>query len=905
MTTTDTTARIAVVVDQDVDWAEDLIKYTVRRITDPTDPFPNDDLISIFSDGTATIDLKFEYASCEPNNSPRAYWRILQQWNNINGTSTSTSTTCTAVAPHCLIGARCSSASKELAVLSSVQQVPQVSPASSSAELSDKKQYPYFSRLIGPDSAQGQAGALVALLRSFQWSHVGVVITDEQYSRDLANEFQDLWRKQKLEGDTTTAGGSIAYTYSIRLNKDKVDPTSVQTFLSDSAVTDRKSNSRVIVLIARERHALAIVQQARLNGDDAGFPPEPIWIGTDAWVGRVPKEFQSNFEQESDRQFEPGYIGLTPYQNRLAPDYVSFFDRINEMAVAEKNVSLFQLGKAPDYSAATLVDSIVALTMTLSRIPPNEWNNGSKVTEMLRSLSFSGVSGSVAFTQNGNLLNPSFGILNTVRDGTTRSVNWIEVGTVTSGTVGDQCFTDNLTNVATCWSTNFTNDTCYDAKCQLTSAPDDTYYVFPLPIWAVVVIIVAALGFAALLIRYCRSSFRIRAYTAMIHTATEELNRLIQDRFQSPEHWDEGRDGLVEVLPTKDEYWKVRGLLRERMSDAHISHLWRVQNHSLWAYYSSHKDRWTLLGTDHNEMPVWHGTSNVDPDVICSDPQDGFIMQLAKYGWWGRGLYFAASSLYSHSYAYRPYGSVWQATYGDGQEGERLEGGDKNGNIAARHEGEVGEREMFLVKLLVGDVIDMPRDANLSIPPHKQGTSGPRYNTVTGKADDGTQVYVVYENGRAYPEYLVRYYRGCRDDVRTPYETQTEAKVAMGEAEATVVLGGTEVKAALGEVTKAVDRSASVTSDGSRAGDAPTDVDPGSADDAVSWEFEDNHGWNRYSDEHQALLEGAHQQGDPTVLLVTDLWDYEVDLKAGIQTNLSHHSHTQRRVRRVVNVVDV
>jgi hypothetical protein len=31
-----------------------------------------------------------------------------------------------------------------------------------------------------------------------------------------------------------------------------------------------------------------------------------------------------------------------------------------------------------------------------------------------------------------------------------------------------------------------------------------------------------------------------------------------------------------------------------------------------------------------------------------------------------------------------------------------------------------------------------------------------RYDTVTGETQ-GSKVYIVYENGRAYPEYLVRY----------------------------------------------------------------------------------------------------------------------------------------------------
>ena len=62
---------------------------------------------------------------------------------------------------------------------------------------------------------------------------------------------------------------------------------------------------------------------------------------------------------------------------------------------------------------------------------------------------------------------------------------------------------------------------------------------------------------------------------------------------------------------------------------------------------------------------------------------------------------------------------------------------------------------MFRVKLLVGaEVRIMPKDKTLIHAPAKPG--GGRYDTVTGETG-GSKVYVVYENGRAYPEYLVTY----------------------------------------------------------------------------------------------------------------------------------------------------
>ena len=40
-----------------------------------------------------------------------------------------------------------------------------------------------------------------------------------------------------------------------------------------------------------------------------------------------------------------------------------------------------------------------------------------------------------------------------------------------------------------------------------------------------------------------------------------------------------------------------------------------------------------------------------------------------------------------------------------------------------------------------------------------------------------SKIWVVYENGRAYPKYLVRYYRGDRDARRTQFETREQAGV--------------------------------------------------------------------------------------------------------------------------------
>ena len=62
---------------------------------------------------------------------------------------------------------------------------------------------------------------------------------------------------------------------------------------------------------------------------------------------------------------------------------------------------------------------------------------------------------------------------------------------------------------------------------------------------------------------------------------------------------------------------------------------------------------------------------------------------------------------------------------------------------------------MLLTKLIVGTEAMVPSNSNLRIPPSIPGGNR-RYDTVTG-VTRGSKVYIVYENGRAYPEYLVTY----------------------------------------------------------------------------------------------------------------------------------------------------
>lgn len=94
-----------------------------------------------------------------------------------------------------IIGARCSGASSTLARISGLEKVPHLSPASNSAALSNKEEFPYFSRLTAANDARGEVGATIAMLRSFGWSNIVVLNTDTIFAKDWAVSFTKEWTK--------------------------------------------------------------------------------------------------------------------------------------------------------------------------------------------------------------------------------------------------------------------------------------------------------------------------------------------------------------------------------------------------------------------------------------------------------------------------------------------------------------------------------------------------------------------------------------------------------------------------------------------------------------------------------------------------------------------------------------
>ena len=190
---------------------------------------------------------------------------------------------------------------------------------------------------------------------------------------------------------------------------------------------------------------------------------------------------------------------------------------------------------------------------------------------------------------------------------------------------------------------------------------------------------------------------------------------------------------LFLLSPETAEWKHVAQLFQQSMpqSVCTILSVKRIQNKWLWERYFQHRKRLHVKNDGIvNEKELFHGTRTNEPRLIY-ESEDGFDMRYSAEGMWGRANYFAANASYSNSYAHT--------------------------------NASTGLKEMFLVKLLTGESYNCAPDSTLRVPPPKpkKVSSGLqieqlKYDTVTGLTG-GSQVYMAYDNEKAYPAYLIEY----------------------------------------------------------------------------------------------------------------------------------------------------
>jgi len=119
---------------------------------------------------------------------------------------------------------------------------------------------------------------------------------------------------------------------------------------------------------------------------------------------------------------------------------------------------------------------------------------------------------------------------------------------------------------------------------------------------------------------------------------------------------------------------------------------------------------------------LWHGTSDISPECVYEASGAWNVAFASSHNMWGRGIYFASCSGYSDGYA---------------------------------HKTKFGTKMMLLAEVLVGNFYTCTDNTGIKLPP-------PTFDSVLGSRDFGSPAmpslnFVVYDNARAFPTYLVEW----------------------------------------------------------------------------------------------------------------------------------------------------
>jgi len=204
-----------------------------------------------------------------------------------------------------IIGAAYSSVSIQVANLLRLFKIPQISYASTSAELSQKDRYGYFMRTVPPDKLQ--AKALVDIVYRFNWTYVTTVASEGEYGDSGIAAFKKMFEER--------AGHCIAAAERISRAATAFDFISLVRRL-------RIQKAKVVILFVREDDAEGILRAAQTEQYINDF----IWIASDGW-GNGQKPVAGNeqaaagsltitLQSQYMKEFDDYFLSLTPENNK-------------------------------------------------------------------------------------------------------------------------------------------------------------------------------------------------------------------------------------------------------------------------------------------------------------------------------------------------------------------------------------------------------------------------------------------------------------------------------------------------------------------------------------------------------------------------------------------------------------
>ncbi|ESO83929.1 hypothetical protein LOTGIDRAFT_71752, partial [Lottia gigantea] len=306
-----------------------------------------------------------------------------------------------------VIGTESSRNSVQMADMLSIFRVPILSYLSTSPILSDKNVYPYFSRIVPSDVLQ--AKVIVDVLAHFGWEYISVIYAEGSYG---TLGFQAV--KKRIDD----IGSCLAVTTEMRqsFSDDEYDD-----IIKSLKKAPRAKAVVIFAPLAQTRALMKAVDRMNASGDFT-------WIGSDAW-GRNIQDYDGiekaalgaitiKFYSPSVKRFDDSFMHLSVKsapENPWIKHFVEAHNNCKFDATGNTAACNDTMNFVPNYKQEVTVSLVMdavyayalAMNKTLSECPtgstsPRLCFNGSDLVEALRSVTFNGEHGKVAFNSEGD-----------------------------------------------------------------------------------------------------------------------------------------------------------------------------------------------------------------------------------------------------------------------------------------------------------------------------------------------------------------------------------------------------------------------------------------------------------------------------------------------------------------------
>uniref|UniRef100_A0A8C5FAI9 Extracellular calcium-sensing receptor-like n=1 Tax=Gadus morhua TaxID=8049 RepID=A0A8C5FAI9_GADMO len=164
-----------------------------------------------------------------------------------------------------IVGDTSSTRTIAISSIVSLYRVPMVSYFATCSCLSDRRLFPSFFRTIPSDAFQVRA--ILQILRRFNWTWFGLLISDDDYGLHAARSFQS--------GLTQSGGGCLAYLEVLPWGRDENELQRIVGIM-------KKSTSRVVIVFSPQSDMLKLMQEV-VRQNVTGLQ----WIASEAWTTAI------------------------------------------------------------------------------------------------------------------------------------------------------------------------------------------------------------------------------------------------------------------------------------------------------------------------------------------------------------------------------------------------------------------------------------------------------------------------------------------------------------------------------------------------------------------------------------------------------------------------------------------